>query len=184
MASKKAPAKKAPAKKSPARASAAKRPAAKKVVKKAAPKKAGIKKARPPAKKAKAAFGRTGTAGKADGDAPVRAYIAALPPAQREIVQRLDALIGETVPDVRRALKWSAPMYGREGKGWFASIGSFKNHVSLNFFRGTSLTPPPPLGESEQMRRVNIADMGEYDEKRFRSWIEQASAMQGWATVR
>lgn len=138
-----------------------------------------------PARKApsKVSFGRPGTAGKAEGAAAVRAWMAGVNPAHRPIVEKLDALIGDVVPDVKRAIKWSTPMYGRVGQGWFASVASFKNYVSLGFFAGTNLDPPPPFGEGHGMRRINIRDMSEYDEKRFRSWIEQASRIQGWGTV-
>jgi hypothetical protein len=150
------------------------------------PTKAARKPARKPARKAgpgRKAFGRPGTAGKAEGDAAVRRWMAGVNPAHRPIVERLDALIGEIVPDVKRAIKWSTPMYGRAGQGWFASVASFKNYVSLNFFAGTRLEPPPPVGEGKGMRRVNLRDLSEFDEKQVRSWIQQAASMKGWGTV-
>jgi hypothetical protein len=134
-------------------------------------------------KPAPKAFGRPGTSGKAEGDAAVRRWMAGVKSAHRPILEKLDALIGETVPDVSRAIKWSTPMYGRKGQGWFASIASFKNYVSLGFFAGTSLSPPPPVGEGKSMRRVNIRDMSEFDENLYRSWIKQASSVKGWGTV-
>lgn len=154
-ASRKAPAAKRPAKKTPAKKGAAKKPG----------------------------FGRPGTAGKAEGNAAVRAWIAAVKPEHRGVVKKLDALIGKVVPDVRRAIKWSTPLYGRTGIGYFASVASFKNYVSLSFFAGAHLDPPPPLGESEQMRRVIVHDMSEFDEARFRSWIEQAASRPGWGKL-
>lgn len=141
---------------------------------------------RKPARKAgprRKTIGRPGTAGKAEGDAAVRLWIAGVDPTHRAIVEKLDALIGETVPDAHRAIKWSIPMYGRAGQGWFASVASFKNYVSLNFFAGTSLEPPPPLGEGKGMRRVNFRDMSEFDERQVRSWIRQAASIKGWGTV-
>lgn len=174
-ASKKTAPQKTPAKKATAKKSAATKPAAKK----AAPRKVASKK--PAAKKA--AFGSPGTAGKAEGDAAVRAWMRTVKPEHREMVERIDALIGATVPDVKRAIKWSMPMYGREGLGYFANLASFKNYVKLGFFVGTKLNPPPPGGESAQMRHVDIHDMSEYDEKQFRSWIQQAASIQGWGKV-
>lgn len=135
------------------------------------------------AKPAPNTFGRPGTAGKAEGDDAVRRWIASVNAAHRPVVDRLDALIGEIVPDVKQAIKWSTPMYGRQGQGWFASVASFKNYVALVFFAGTSLVPPPPEGEGKGMRRVNIRGVGEFDEKQCRAWIEQASSMKGWGTV-
>ena len=128
-------------------------------------------------------FGRPGTAGKGEGHEAVLAWIAGVKPGHRPIVEKLDALIGDTVPEVKRAIKWSTPLYGLAGQGWFASVASFKEYVSLGFFAGTSLDPPPPFGEGKGMRRVNIHDFGEYDEKQLRSWIKQASSIRGWGTV-
>ena len=81
---------------------------------------------------------------KADGDAPVQAYIAAMPGWKRDVGRRLDALIVRTVPGVRKAVKWNSPFYGVEGQGWFLSFHTFTNYVKVAFFRGTSLRPVPP----------------------------------------
>jgi hypothetical protein len=72
-----------------------------------------------PARKAPAK--RPSKAAKADGPAPVKAYIASLRGWKREVAQRFDSLIEREVPEVRRAIKWSTPMYGIEGRGWFAA---------------------------------------------------------------
>ena len=86
---------------------------------------------------------------KADGDAPVQAYIAAMPGWKRDVGHRLDALIGRTVPGVRKAIKWNTPFYGVEGRGWFLGMHCFTKYVKVAFFRGASLRPVPP-GESKQ----------------------------------
>ncbi len=85
---------------------------------------------------------------KADGDAPVQAYIAAMPDWKRDVGRRLDALIVRTVPGVHKAVKWNSPFYGLEGEGWFLSFHCFTKYVKVAFFRGTSLRPLPP-GESK-----------------------------------
>ena len=59
---------------------------------------------------------------KADGDAPVRAFIAAMPGWKRDVGRRLDALIVRTVPGVRKAVTWNSPFYGVGGQGWFLSF--------------------------------------------------------------
>ena len=81
---------------------------------------------------------------KADGDAPVQAYIAAMPGWKRDVGRRLDALIVRTVPGVRKAVKWNSPFYGVEGQGWFLSFHCFTKYVKVAFFRGASLRPVPP----------------------------------------
>jgi hypothetical protein len=154
-------------------------PAKKPRAKKATPRK---RPARKPAA-AKPKFGRPGTAGKAEGDEAVRAWIAAVKPEHQPIVKALDRLVTDEVPGVKKALKWSTPLYGLPGIGWFCSVASFKNYVSLVFFAGASLDPPPPFGEGKGMRRINIEDASEVDEKRFRAWIRQASKIKGWGSL-
>jgi hypothetical protein len=98
---------------------------------------------------------------KADGDAPVQAYIAAMPGSKRDVGRRLDALIVRTVPNVRKAVRWNSPFYGIEGQGWFLNFHCFTRYVKLAFFRGTSLRPVPP-GESKH-KEVRYLDIHEDD---------------------
>jgi len=118
---------------------------------------------------------------KADGDAPVQAYIAAMPGWKRGVGRRLDALIVRTVSDVRKAVKWNSPFYGIEGQGWFLNFHCFTNYVKVAFFRGTSLRPLPP-GESkhQDVRYLDIREDDQLDEKLMASWIRQASELPGW----
>lgn len=117
---------------------------------------------------------------KADGDAPVQAYIAAMPDWKRDIGRRLDALIVRTVPNVRKAVKWNSPFYGIEGQGWFLGLHVFTRYVRVSFFRGTSLRPMP-LGPSK-VKDVRYADIheGELDEAQMATWVKQAAALPGW----
>ena len=87
---------------------------------------------------------------KADGDAPVQAYIAAMPGWKCDVGRRLDALIVRAVPDVRKAVKWNSPFYGIEGQGWFLNFYCFTKYVKVTFFRGTSLRPFPPASPSRK----------------------------------
>jgi hypothetical protein len=120
---------------------------------------------------------------KAAGDAPVRAYLAALSGWKRDLVKRLDALVVRTVPGVRKAVKWNSPIYGIEGQGWFLGLHVFARHVNVSFFRGTSLRPVPPGGKGKDARYVNLRE-GELDEARMASWIGQAAALPGmWPTT-
>jgi len=117
---------------------------------------------------------------KADGDAPVQEYIAAMPGWKREVGKRLDALIVETVPNVRKAVKWNSPFYGIEGQGWFLSFHVFTHYVKVTFFRGASLEPlPPSPSKDKNTRYVDIRE-GELDEKQLASWVKQAAALPGW----
>src|SRR5690349_5123611 len=78
---------------------------------------------------------------KAEGDAPVQAYIAAMPGWKREIGRRLDAIVTRAVPNVRKAVKWNSPFYGSESGGWFLSFHAFTHYIKVTFFQGTSLRP-------------------------------------------
>ena len=120
---------------------------------------------------------------KAEGDAPVRAYLAAMPGWKRDVGRRIDALISRTVPGVRKAVKWNSPFYGVEGRGWFLSFHTFTRYVKVGFFKGSSLRPLPP-GESrdKNMRYLDIHEDDRLDEAQLAKWIRQASALPGWIT--
>jgi hypothetical protein len=118
---------------------------------------------------------------KADGDAPVQAYIAAMPGWKRELGRRLDALIVRTVPDVRKAVKWNSPLYGIEGQGWFLNFYCFTKYVKVTFFRGTSLRPlPPGTSRQKEVRSLDIHEDDPLDEELLAGWIRQASQLPGW----
>lgn len=142
-----------------------------------------MKKARKaPAKVGKAALlsGGNPQIAKADGDAPVRAYIAAMPAWKRDIGKRLDALIVKAVPGVRKAVKWNSPFYGVDGQGWFLSFHVFTRYVKVTFFKGASLKPMPPgASKHKEVRYLDIHEDG-FDEKLVLAWIKQAAALPGW----
>ena len=116
---------------------------------------------------------------KADGDAPVQAYIAAIPGWKRDVGKRLDALIARSVPNVRKAVKWNTPFYGIEGQGWFVAFHVFTRYVKVTFFKGISLRPVPPGGAGKEARWINIHE-DDFDEMQMTRWIKQAAALPGW----
>ena len=159
-----------------------------KVAKKAAAERVAAKAAKPRRSVAKSSTARpTLLSGgnpqiaKADGDAPVQAYIAAIPGWKRDVGRCLDALIVRTVPSVRKAVKWNSPFYGIEGQGWFLTLHCFTKYIKVAFFRGTSLRPLPP-GESKQkeVRYLDIHEDDLLDEVQMAEWIRQAAALPGW----
>jgi hypothetical protein len=118
---------------------------------------------------------------KAEGDAPVQAYIAAMPGWKRDIGKRLDALITRSVPDVRKAVKWNSPFYGTEGLGWFLAIHCFTRYVKVVFFRGMSLTPlPPGESKSKDTRSLDIREGEGIDESQLARWVKQAARLPGF----
>jgi hypothetical protein len=143
------------------------------------------KKARPGASEAKPVkllSGGNPQIAKADGDAPVEAYIAAMPGWKSGLGRRLDALIVRSVPNVRKAVKWNSPFYGIAGQGWFLNIHCLTKYVKVTFFAGMSLRPIPPGGtpKSKEARWIDIYEDDEFDEARMATWVKQAAALPGW----
>ena len=79
---------------------------------------------------------------KADGDAPVQAYIAAMPGWKSDVGRRLDDLIVRNVPNVRKAVRWNSPWYGIEGEGLVREL--------------PRLHPLPKPESTEGGRRVSV----------------------------
>ena len=119
---------------------------------------------------------------KADGDAPVQAYIAAMPGWKSALGRQLDSLITATVPDVRKAVKWNSPLYGVEGQGWFLSFHVYTHYVKVTFFNGASLKPLPSGGtaKSKDARWIDLREDAPIDEAQMTAWIKQAAAIPGW----
>jgi hypothetical protein len=121
---------------------------------------------------------------KADGDAPVQAYIAAMPGWKSDAGRRLDSIIVSIVPDVRKAVRWNSPFYGREGQGWFLNFHCFTKYVKVAFFDGASLDPVPPgKSKDENVRYLDIYEDGQFDEAQFAAWVKQASQLPGWGNA-
>ena len=117
---------------------------------------------------------------KADGDAPVQAYIAAMPGWKSDLGRRLDALIVRAAPGVRKAVRWNSPWYGVEGEGWFLSYHVFARYVKVTFLQGASLRPVPPgAGKDKDARWIDLYE-GELDEEQMEAWVRQAAAIPGW----
>lgn len=118
---------------------------------------------------------------KAEGDAPVQAYIAAMPGWKRAVGRKIDTIVTRTVPHVRKAVKWNSPFYGIEGQGWFLGIHCFTKYVKVAFFSGRSLSPlPPGESKSDSTRYLDIRENNGLDEARLTAWVKQASGLPGW----
>ena len=117
---------------------------------------------------------------KADGDAPVQAYIAAMPGWKGDVGRRLDEIIVRTVPEVYKAVKWNTPFYGIEGQGWFLGFHCITKYIKVAFFRGTSLSPLPPVeSKQKEVRYLHIHEDDPLDEAQFAAWVKQASQLPG-----
>jgi len=119
---------------------------------------------------------------KGDGDAPVQAYIAAMPGWKSDVGRRLDAIITSTVPDVRKGVRWNSPFYGMPAGGWFLGFHCLTKYVKVAFFDGASLDPLPPVAsKDERTRYLHIYEDGRFDEEQFAEWVRQASRLPGWS---
>jgi hypothetical protein len=118
---------------------------------------------------------------KGDGDAPVQAYLAALPGWKSALGKRLDALIVRSVPKVQKCVKWNSPFYGIEGQGWFLGMHAFNKYLKLSFLRGSALKPlPPGPSKDKDARYLDIREDDELDEAQLVKWLKQAAAIPGW----
>jgi len=114
------------------------------------------------------------------GDAPVQAYIAAMPGWKSEVGGRIDAVITRTVPGVAKAVKWNSPFYGVEQELWFLSFHCFAKYIKVAFFRGAALRPVPPVeSKSQDTRYFHIHENDAFDEAQFADWVKQASQLPG-----
>jgi hypothetical protein len=117
---------------------------------------------------------------KGDGDAPVQAYIAALPGWKRAACARLDAIITAAVPDVRKAVKWNTPFYGREEKVWLLAVHAYARYLKVAFFKGAAFDPLPPIGSKQaDVRYLHVSEDEPLDEAQFTDWVHQAARIPG-----
>jgi hypothetical protein len=117
---------------------------------------------------------------KGHGDEPVQAYIAAMPGWKSAVGARIDALVEAAAPGVRKAVKWNSPLYGMEEKHWFLGVHVFAKYIKLAFFKGTQLTPPPPVTSKQpDVRYFHIHEGDALDEAQLTDWIAQAAALPG-----
>jgi hypothetical protein len=118
---------------------------------------------------------------KGDGDAPVKAYLAAMPGWKRAVGKRLDAIVTKTVPGVQKAVRYNSPFYGSEALGWFLAFHVFTRYVRVTFMNGGKLRPlPPGPSKVKDTRYLDVHEDDELDEPQFARWVEQAAALPGW----
>lgn len=118
---------------------------------------------------------------KGDGDAPVRAYIEAVPGWKQGVIQAVDRTVGELVPGVERAVRWNSPFWAYPGRGFFLSVHCLTKYVKLTFFDGESLDPMPPGNvKAEGVRVLDVHEDDELDLDQLARWIQQAEDLPGW----
>ena len=117
---------------------------------------------------------------KGDGDEPVQAFIRNMPHWKGEVGRRLDDLVNEVVPEVRKAVRWNSPFYGIEDDGWFLTLHCFTKYVKVTWLNGAQLDPPPPVtSKDERVRSLHIGEDDDIDDDQLRSWIRHSAALPG-----
>lgn len=117
---------------------------------------------------------------KGDGEAPVTAYLAAIPGWKQTTARRLDALIVRTVPGVQKAVRWNTPFYGLPGQGWFIAYHCITKYIKVTFFQGAALRPLPPVASKmKHVRYVHLHENDPFDEAQLADWIRQAARLPG-----
>ena len=117
------------------------------------------------------------------GDAPVQAYIEAMPGWKSDVGRRIDALITSNVPNLRKAVKWNSPIYGIQDQGWIISFHVFTRYVKVTFFEGAGLEPLPPGKSKDEKTRYLDVHEDDLDEAQFAKWVKQAAKLPGWVTA-
>lgn len=116
---------------------------------------------------------------KGEGDGVVQDYIAAMPGWKQGVGRRLDALVTEAVPGVRKAVKWNQPHYGAD-EGFFLSFRCYTRYVQVQFLRGGSLDPQPPKSSKHpEVRYLDIHEDDELDEAQLRAWVQRSAELPG-----
>jgi hypothetical protein len=115
---------------------------------------------------------------KGDGEASVQAYLTAMPGWKRDVGRRLDALITDSVPGVRKGIRWNTPFYGAGERGWFLGFHCVTKYIKVAFFSGASLSPLPPVESKQpQVRYLHVLENQALDEAQFADWVRQASQL-------
>jgi hypothetical protein len=96
-----------------------------------------------------------------------------------QMLARLRKLILEADPDMTEDWKWGTGVWVHKGN--VVSLGAFKDHVKINFFKGASLEDPQGLFnaglESKAMRAIDLHKGEEVNEAALKDLIRAATAL-------
>jgi hypothetical protein len=104
--------------------------------------------------------------------------IADLPDWRGEMYARLRKLIHEADPSLTEEWKWNTATW--TSNGLVCALGTFKNHVKINFFKGAALSDPEGLFNSgldaKTMRSIDLYEGDVIDERALKDLIRAAAA--------
>jgi len=93
-----------------------------------------------------------------------------------ETLAKLRRLIHDADPDMREEWKWSTAVFSH--KGMVCSIGAFKDHVKINFFKGAALRDQHGLInaglEAKATRGIDLFEGDALDEPQFIVLVKEA----------
>jgi len=106
-------------------------------------------------------------------------HIAGMKDWRGEQLAKLRALILAAAPDLTEEWKWGTPVWSQNGL--VCSVGAFKEHVKLTFFKGASLPDPKKVLQSgpgaKSMRSIDLRKGDKLDQAAIRSLVKAAVAL-------
>ncbi len=101
-------------------------------------------------------------------------------PGIKPLIERIDKLIHDEIPDLHYAVKWSSAFYGTKELGWLIQIAAYDVSANIVFLNGAAFDPQPPLGEGDESRYIKLRSQDELEELRVVDFIKQAGGLEGW----
>jgi len=102
--------------------------------------------------------------------------IADLPDWRGQRMAELRKIINETDPNLKEDWKWHTPVWTSNGN--VISLGAFKEHVKINFFKGATLPDPKRLFnaglDAKATRSIDLRENDPIDEQALRDLIRAA----------
>jgi hypothetical protein len=115
-----------------------------------------------------------------DSHGEIEDWMRRVMPDLNPIVNRLDALIRETISGLQYAVKWKKAYYGLPDLGWIIELVAYDVSVNVVFLGGGDFDSPPPLGDTDRSRYVKVKTVEEAETPEMQEWIEQAGSVAGW----
>ncbi|MBA3724720.1 MAG: DUF1801 domain-containing protein [Candidatus Levybacteria bacterium] len=94
------------------------------------------------------------------------------------LITRLRKLVHEIDPEITEEFKWGTPVFIHNGM--VVALGSFKDHVKINFFQGASLEDPHKLFnaglEARKTRGIDFYKGDKVNEQALKTLLNSAVA--------